>query len=63
MFSLLTLKIMLTIFYALIMIPYDYLNCLPLIVSVVIFYPESIINHLITLKFNSYAYFCSESHL
>jgi hypothetical protein len=42
MFSLLTLKFMLTIFYALIMIPYDYLNWLPLIVSVVIL---SRINH------------------
>ena len=42
MFSLLTLKFMLTIFYAFIMIPYDYLNWLPLIVSVVIL---SRINH------------------
>jgi hypothetical protein len=36
LFSLLTLKLMLTIFYALIMIPYDYLNWVPLIISVVI---------------------------
>lgn len=42
MFSLLTLKFMLTIFYALIMIPYDYLNWLPLMVSIVIL---SRINH------------------
>ena len=42
MFSLLTLKFILTIFYALIMIPYDYLNWLPLIVSIVIL---SRINH------------------
>jgi hypothetical protein len=36
LFSLLTLKLMLTIFYALIMIPYDYLNWVPLILSIVI---------------------------
>jgi len=36
LFSLLTLKLMLTLFYALIMIPYDYLNWVPLILSIVI---------------------------
>jgi hypothetical protein len=36
LFSLLALKLMLTIFYALIMIPYDYLNWVPIIISVVI---------------------------
>jgi hypothetical protein len=36
MFSLLSLKLMLTIFYALIMVPYDYLNWVSLIVSIVI---------------------------
>lgn len=42
MFSLLTLKFMLTIFYAFIMVPYDYLNWVPLVVSIVIL---SRINH------------------
>ncbi len=36
MFSLLALKFMLTVFYALIMIPYDYLNWVPLVISIVI---------------------------
>lgn len=42
LFSLLALKLMLTIFYALIMIPYDYLNWVPIIISIVIL---SRINH------------------
>ncbi len=36
MFSLLALKFMLTIFYAFIMVPYDYLNWVPLVISIVI---------------------------
>jgi hypothetical protein len=42
LFSLLALKFMLTIFYAFIMVPYDYLNWVPLVVSIVIL---SRINH------------------
>ncbi len=36
LFSLLALKVMLTLFYAFIIIPYDYLNWVPLMVSIVI---------------------------
>jgi hypothetical protein len=36
MFSLLSLKLMLTIFYALIMVPYDYLNWVSITISIVI---------------------------
>ncbi len=42
LFSLLALKFMLTIFYAFIMVPYDYLNWVPLVISIVIL---SRINH------------------
>jgi hypothetical protein len=47
MFSLLSLKLMLTIFYALIMVPYDYLNWVSLTISIVIL---SRINYSLELK-------------